>query len=78
MGLLLLAAGGVALAVTLWRHSARAAAVLLGAGLALYLPQFWFPPAGRVLHGLVLAAGLVLLAPAGRRERVGAAGRLTG
>lgn len=35
---------------------------LTGVALLTYLPQFFLPPAGRVAHGLLLAAGLALLA----------------
>ena len=74
-GLVVMAVGGVLLGIALWRRSARAAGVLLAVGLVLYLPQFWFPPAGRVLHGVVLAAGLLLLAlHVARRDRERLAG----
>jgi hypothetical protein len=40
---------------------------LTGIALLTYLPQFFLPPAGRVSHGLLLAAGLALLALSTRR-----------
>lgn len=64
LGLVLLAAAGVVLALGLRRASglARWSALVTGLGLATYLPQFFLPAAGRIGHGVLLAAGLVGLA----------------
>jgi hypothetical protein len=62
IGLLLLAAAGVALAAGTWRTRARWGGVLVGAALVLYLPQFFAPPAARVAHGALLGVGCLLLA----------------
>jgi hypothetical protein len=64
VGLLLVAAAGVLAAVALWRTGAapRWAGIPLAAGLVLYLPQFFGTPAMRVAHGVLMAAGLLLLA----------------
>lgn len=40
----------------------RAGLSLVALGLLVFLPQFFFPPAGRILHGVVLAIGLILVA----------------
>ena len=71
-GLLAIAAAGVLVAVRLWRDGGlhRGAGTLVAAGLVLYLPQFFGPPAVRVGHGVLTALGLALLAvAAGRRSR---------
>jgi hypothetical protein len=60
-GWIVLAIAGVELARTRWT-STGIAAFLAGAGLVLYLPQFFGPPWVRIAHGVVLAAGLLLLA----------------
>ncbi|MGW8567386.1 hypothetical protein [Isoptericola sp. NPDC055881] len=64
VGLALLAAAGVLTAVALWRGGARPrwSGVPLAAGLLLYLPQFFGTPAVRVGHGVLMAAGLGLVA----------------
>lgn len=71
LGLLALAAVGVGLARLLWRAGglARIGGLLTGIGLATYLPQFYLPAAGRIGHGIVLAAGLALVALATWRSR---------
>ncbi|WP_203567513.1 hypothetical protein [Aestuariimicrobium ganziense] len=38
----------------------RWAAVPFCLGLASYLPQFFLPPTGRIVHGLVLLVGAAL------------------
>jgi hypothetical protein len=70
-GLLVLAAAGVFLAVSLWRSGglARTAGALVGLALLLYLPQYYFPAAGRIGHGVLLATGCLLLAAAVLRHR---------
>lgn len=77
VGLLVLAAAGVALAVSLWRPGglARTAGALVGVALLLYLPQYYFPAAGRIGHGALLAAGCLLLSAAVLRHHPSAVGR---
>ncbi|MDR7383993.1 hypothetical protein [Promicromonospora iranensis] len=67
-GLLLLAVAGVLVAVALWRSGARPrwAGVPLAAGLVLLLPQFFGGPELRITHGVLVAAGCVLVAVAAR------------
>ncbi|MFE5338972.1 hypothetical protein ACFQ80_02035 [Isoptericola sp. NPDC056578] len=69
VGLALVAAAGVLAAVALWRGGGRPrwVGVPLAAGLLLYLPQFFGTPAVRVGHGVLVAAGLLLVAWAVRR-----------
>lgn len=62
IGWVLLAVVGVALARLLWRRGLRAAAVCIGTGMVLYLPQFFGPPAIRIGHGAILGIGLLLAA----------------
>lgn len=69
LGLLLLAAAGVALAASTWRTRARWGGTLAGAALVLYLPQFFAPPAARIGHGALLGVGCALLATALLRPR---------
>ncbi|MCA5892843.1 hypothetical protein LEP48_05670 [Isoptericola sp. NEAU-Y5] len=70
-GLALLAASGVLVAVAGWhgRGLLRWAGLVVAAGLVLYLPQFFGPPAVRVGHGVLLALGLLGLARAVVRGR---------
>ncbi|MFE5294606.1 hypothetical protein ACFQ8T_20700 [Isoptericola sp. NPDC056618] len=69
LGLALIAAAGVLAAVALWRGALRPrwVGVPLAAGLLLSLPQFFGTPAVRVGHGVLVAAGLLLVAWAVRR-----------
>ncbi|WP_248960511.1 hypothetical protein [Sphaerisporangium perillae] len=62
-GLLLLGAGVVLAAVAVWRSGtlARWSAVPLAAGFALFIPQFFGPPALRIAHGALIAIGGVWL-----------------
>lgn len=71
VGLLLLAAAGVLLAVALWQagHGRRWAGVPLALGLVLVLPQFFGGPGLRIAHGLLVAAGCVLVAAVVHRAR---------
>ena len=64
LGLLLLAAGAVLAAVAIWRSEAlpRASGSLFAVGFALFLPQFYTPPAVRIAHGVLVAAGSMWLA----------------
>jgi hypothetical protein len=63
VGLLALGLGAVLVAVAGWGSGRlpRTPAVLFAAGYALFLPQFFTPPAARIAHGVLLAAGLVWL-----------------
>ena len=65
-GLLLLAAAGILAAIAVWRSHLlpRTSGVLFAAGMALFLPQFFSPAAVRIAHGIVLAAGSIILAAA--------------
>ena len=65
VGLVLPAVAGVATA----RAVRRRAGVLLAIGYALFLPQFFLPAAGRVAHGVILAAGCTWLAVTAYRNR---------
>ncbi|KAB1648039.1 hypothetical protein F8O04_09905 [Pseudoclavibacter endophyticus] len=69
LGLLALAAVGVGVAVSSWRSGAvtRIAAIIVAAGLVTYLPQYFLPETGRVIHGVALGIGLLLLAAAPAR-----------
>jgi hypothetical protein len=69
LGLLLLVLVGGRLAHGLWHAGrlARTGGLLAGLGLATYLPQFFGTPGLRVAHGVVLGAGLLLVAVATRR-----------
>ncbi len=71
VGLLLLAVGTVLAAVAVWRSGvlARWSAVPLAVGFALFLPQFYAPPALRIAHGVLIGVGCVLLAAELGRER---------
>jgi hypothetical protein len=35
---------------------------VLAVGLALFLPQFYLPPAARIAHGVLIGIGLAILA----------------
>lgn len=61
-GWIVLAVAGVTVARGLWLRGARTGAALLGAGMVLYLPQFFGPPWLRIAHGVLLGAGLVIVA----------------
>ncbi|MFF4774712.1 hypothetical protein [Microtetraspora fusca] len=58
-GLLLLGVGVVLAAVAVWRSGvlARWSAVPLAVGFALFIPQFFGPPALRMAHGALIAVG---------------------
>lgn len=66
LGLLLLAAGVVLAAVAIGRSGvlARSSGILFAVGFVLFLPQFFTPPAVRIAHGVLVAAGSVWLAVA--------------
>jgi hypothetical protein len=64
LGLLGLGAGAVLAAVAIWRSGvlARAGGILFAAGFALFIPQFFTPPAVRIAHGVLVAAGSIWMA----------------
>src|SRR5690606_18208216 len=76
VGLLLVAAGAILLALAVRRGGVlpRWSAVPLAIVVALYLPQFFATPGVRVAHGIVLATSAVWMAVAvlrsGREARV--------
>ncbi|WP_294179728.1 hypothetical protein [uncultured Schumannella sp.] len=74
VGLVLVAAGAITLAIAVWRGGVlpRFSAVPLAGIVALYLPQFFLPPAGRIAHGLVTAVAALWLAAALSRARASA------
>ena len=63
-GLLLLAAGGILVGVTIWRSQVlpRWSGVPFALALVLYIPQFFGTQPLRVAHGLLLAAGCLWIA----------------
>jgi hypothetical protein len=61
-GWIVLALAGVAVTRALWLRDVRTGAALVGAGMVLYLPQFFGPPWLRIAHGVVLGVGLVIVA----------------
>ncbi|MEU6644649.1 hypothetical protein ABZ863_19130 [Saccharomonospora sp. NPDC046836] len=64
VGMLLLAAAGVLTARAVARSGVMPgwAGIPLAAGLVLFIPQFFGPAAGRIGHGLLMAAGCLILA----------------
>jgi hypothetical protein len=76
-GLLLLAAAGILAAIAVWRSHVlpRASGILFATGIALFFPQFFGPATVRIAHGVLLAAGSIILAAAlwacAGRPRVG-------
>ena len=65
-GLLLLAAAAIMAEIAVWRSHIlpRASGILFATGMALFLPQFFAPAAVRIAHGVLLAAGSIILAAA--------------
>jgi hypothetical protein len=64
IGLILIAVSAIVAAVAVWRSGVlpQWSAVVFAIGFALYLPQFFGPPAVRVGHGVLVAVGSLLLA----------------
>jgi hypothetical protein len=64
VGLIVLAVAAILAAVAVWRSDVlpRAAGILFAVGFALFFPQFYLPPAGRIGHGVLVAAGCLWLA----------------
>ncbi len=63
VGLVLLGVGTTMAAVAVWRSGtlARWSGVPLAVGFALFIPQFFGPPALRIAHGALIAIGGVRL-----------------
>ena len=59
--------GGVLHAVAAWREHAVARAAF-GALVAVFFPQFFLPPAGRIAYGMVFAAVAACMALAALRQ----------
>jgi hypothetical protein len=72
LGLLLVAAGAILVAVAVPRSGVmpRWSGVPFAVGFALFLPQFFAPPAVRIAHGVLVAAGLLWMALSLRRAGV--------
>jgi hypothetical protein len=64
LGLATLAVGAILAAVAVWRSAVlpKYAGVLFAVGFALFLPQFFTPPAVRISHGVLLGIGCAWLA----------------
>jgi len=64
VGLVALGVGPVLAAVAIWRSRVlpRYSGIPFGVGFALFLPQFFLPPAGRIGHGVLVAVGSLWLA----------------
>ena len=65
-GLLLLAAAAIMAAIAVFRSHVlpRTSAILFATGMVLFLPQFFSPAPVRIAHGILLAAGSIILAAA--------------
>lgn len=63
-GLVMMAIGAVLAALAIWRSGvlSRYSGIVFTAGLVLFFPQFYFPPAGRIAHGVLTGIGLGILA----------------
>ena len=64
VGLIALAVGPILFAVAIWKSGilARWSGILLAAGFALFIPQFFTPQPVRVAHGVLIMVGCVALA----------------
>jgi hypothetical protein len=64
LGLLLLAVGAILAATAIWRSRIlpRYSGVPFAIGFALFIPQFYAPPAVRIAHGVLVGAGLIWMA----------------
>jgi hypothetical protein len=64
IGLVLLAIGAVLAGMAIWRCGVlpRFSGVAFALGFALFLPQFFTPPAVRIAHGVLVAVGSIWLA----------------
>jgi len=66
LGLLGLGVAAVLAAVAIWRSGVlpRYSGVLFAVGFALFIPQFYGPPAVRIAHGVLVGIGCVWMAVA--------------
>jgi hypothetical protein len=64
LGLLLLGVGATLAAVTIWRSGVlpRYSGIPFAFGFALFIPQFYTPPAVRIAHGVLVATGSIWVA----------------
>lgn len=64
VGLLLLGVGAVLAAVAIWRSGVlpRPSGIPFALGLALFIPQFYTPPAVRIAHGVLVGIGSIWIA----------------
>ncbi|HEX7745012.1 MAG TPA: hypothetical protein VF462_07110 [Micromonosporaceae bacterium] len=64
LGLLALGVGTVLAAAAIWRSGVlpRYSGIPFALGFALFIPQFFTPPAVRIAHGVLVAVGMVWLA----------------
>jgi hypothetical protein len=64
LGLVLIGVAGILAAVAIWRSGVlpAAAGVMFAIGFALFVPQFYLPPAARITHGVIVLVGCVWLA----------------
>lgn len=80
VGLLTAAAGSALLALATWREPRQRGYRWVGVPLAvligLYLPQFFAPDVGRIVHGLLLAVACILWGALGSPGQVSDAGEL--
>jgi hypothetical protein len=63
-GLLILGVGAVMAGVAVWRAGSpgRWGGVVFATGFALFVPQFYTPPAARIAHGVLVGVGCAALA----------------
>ena len=78
-GLILLGIGAVLAAVAVWRANVlpRYSGIVFAIGFALFLPQFYLPPALRIAHGVLTGIGLAVLAASLWRATASTAARAT-
>jgi hypothetical protein len=64
VGLVMLGTGALLAAVAIWRSRVlpRYSGIVFAVGFALFLPQFYLPPAARIAHGVLTGIGLAVLA----------------
>ncbi len=64
LGLALLGIGAVLGGIAIWRSGVlpRYSGIPFALGFALFIPQFYTPPAVRIAHGILVGAGLAYLA----------------
>ena len=79
VGLVMLGTGALLAAVAIWRSRVlpRYSGIVFAAGFALFLPQFYLPPAARIAHGVLTGIGLAVLAANLWRATASAAAKAT-